>query len=268
LSSEKVDKVLDEILSDSESSFFDSDDDSSGIDDLPVGEAIAVERTEHEDSDSESAAQSVSSAARFTWEDMMNYVGRREQFIGNCGPQNDAKDVTEGTDIFKLFFTQDLVEMIVRETNIYAEQCIVSRDRTIPLRSRMRDWKPVTVDEIYVVLALFILMGIVQKPTLRSYFSRNSVLATPIFTSVISMDRFESICKFIHFNNNDSRDTYQGPPKLFKIYPLVSYLNSKFQNLYIPDQNIAIDESLTLWKGRLSFKQYIPLKSSKFGIKS
>jgi hypothetical protein len=53
LSSEKVDKVLEEILSDSESSFFGSDDDSSGIDDLPVGEAIAIERTEDEDIDSE-----------------------------------------------------------------------------------------------------------------------------------------------------------------------------------------------------------------------
>jgi hypothetical protein len=59
LSSEKVDKVLEEILSDSESSFFDSDDDSSGIDDLPVDEAIAVERKEDEDSDIESAVQFV-----------------------------------------------------------------------------------------------------------------------------------------------------------------------------------------------------------------
>jgi hypothetical protein len=63
----------------------------------------------------------------------------------------------------------------------------------------MRNWKPVTTDEIYVVLALFMLMGIVQKPTLRMYFSRNSVLATPVFGSVISIDRFESICKFMHF---------------------------------------------------------------------
>jgi hypothetical protein len=38
--------------------------------------------------------------------------------------------------------------------------------------------------------------------------------------------------------------------------------------LCIPDQNIAIDESLTPWKERLQFKQYIPLKSLKFGIKS
>jgi hypothetical protein len=41
---EKVDKVLDEILSDSESNFLDSVHYSSGIDDLPVGEAIAMER--------------------------------------------------------------------------------------------------------------------------------------------------------------------------------------------------------------------------------
>jgi hypothetical protein len=46
----------------------------------------------------------LSSAASFTWEDMTNYIGRREQFIGNCGHQNDAKDVTEGANIFKLFF--------------------------------------------------------------------------------------------------------------------------------------------------------------------
>jgi hypothetical protein len=46
----------------------------------------------------------VSSTVRFTWEDMTNYVVRREQFIGNCRPQNDAKYVTEGADIFKLFF--------------------------------------------------------------------------------------------------------------------------------------------------------------------
>ena len=131
----------------------------------------------------------------------------------------------------------------------------------------MRDWKPVTKDEMYVVLALFMLMGIKQKPTLRSYFSENYVLATPIFGSTISMDRFESICNFMHFNSDHVR-TYQGPSKLFKIYRVLSHLNTKFQSLYLPGQNIAIDESLALWRGRLSFRQYIPLKSSKFGIKS
>jgi uncharacterized membrane protein len=45
----------------------------------------------------------------------------------------------------------------------------------------MRDWEPVSEDEIYVVLALFMLMGIVQKPTLQPYFSKNFVLAALVF---------------------------------------------------------------------------------------
>jgi len=132
----------------------------------------------------------------------------------------------------------------------------------------MRDWKPVTKDEMYVVLALFMLMGIIQKRTHRSYFSKNFILTTPIFGSITSMNRFESICNFMHFNNNDHVGTYQGPSKIFKIYPVLSHLNTKFHSLYLPGQNIAIDESLTLWGRKLSFRQYIPLKYSKFRIKS
>jgi len=42
---------------------------------------------------------------------------------------------------------------------------------TVP--GRMLDSKPATnKDEMYVVLALFMLMGIIQKPTLQSYFSK------------------------------------------------------------------------------------------------
>jgi len=69
-----------------------------------------------------------------------------------------------------MFFDDELVEVSVRETNTYAAQKIQARS-FIPLRSRMRDWKPVTKDEMCAVLALFMLMGIIQKPTLRSYFS-------------------------------------------------------------------------------------------------
>ncbi|XP_018400066.1 PREDICTED: piggyBac transposable element-derived protein 4-like [Cyphomyrmex costatus] len=38
-------------------------------------------------------------------------------------------------------------------------------------------------------------------------------------------------------------------------------------NTIIPGQNVCIDESLMLWKGRLVFKQFLPLKRHRFGIK-
>ena len=59
-----------------------------------------------------------------------------------------------------MFFDNELVKLIVRETNTYAEQKLQARS-FIPLRSRMQDWKPVTKDKMYIVLALFMLMGII-----------------------------------------------------------------------------------------------------------
>jgi hypothetical protein len=110
----------------------------------------------------------------------------------------------------------------------------------------MQDWKPVTKEKLYVVRALFMLMGIIQKPTLQSYFSKNSNLVPPNFGCVISMDRLESICNYMHLNNNENTKTHWGPSKLFIIYPALSHLNKKFQGLYLPGKDITIDESLML----------------------
>ena len=60
--------------------------------------------------------------ATFMWEDTTNYVGQREQFVGNCGPQNEAQNETHCAKVFKMFFTDELTELIVHETNIDAEQ--------------------------------------------------------------------------------------------------------------------------------------------------
>jgi hypothetical protein len=60
---------------------------------------------------------------------------------------------------------------------------------------------------------------------------------------------------------------FQGPKKLFKIFPVISHLNNRFQELYLPNQDISVGESLMLWEGHLSFKQYLCLKASKFGIR-
>ncbi|GBL84787.1 PiggyBac transposable element-derived protein 4 [Araneus ventricosus] len=44
-------------------------------------------------------------------------------------------------------------------------------------------------------------------------------------------------------------------------------LMQRFQSTYIPKQDISIDESLIGYKGRLGWKQYIPTKRSRFGVK-
>jgi hypothetical protein len=84
---------------------------------------------------------------------MTNYVGQRENFFDNCGPQNEAQNETHCAKVCKMFFDDELVELIIGETNTYAAQKIQARS-FIPCRSRMRDWKPLNKDEMYVVIAL------------------------------------------------------------------------------------------------------------------
>jgi hypothetical protein len=96
--------------------------------------------------------------------------GQKIQFTGQCEPQKNAECVLEA---FELFFDQHVIDNIVSETNRYAEYCIQST--VLKPRSRMRSWQPVTSDELYVVPGLIMLMGIVQKPTLIYYFSRDAI---------------------------------------------------------------------------------------------
>jgi hypothetical protein len=179
-----------------------------------------------------------------------------------------SKEVQGIVESFELFLNREFVQKIAEETNHYATQFQNSRGRLFPRRSIVHAWKPTTAEEIYILLGLFMLMGIIQKPSLRSYSSTKRMIATPGFGDIITRERLDLPCKFLHFSDNESQNTYQGPPKLFKIFSIISHLNNKFQTLYLPYQNISVDESLTLWKGRLPFKQFLPLKSSKFGIKS
>jgi hypothetical protein len=254
-------EILNRSSDDSDSASSVSSDDSSDneIDDTALADAIINNDSDEEEEESHKT---------FHWEKMDNYVGQRQVFSVTSGPQNEAQNVDEILTSFELFFDPQIIQLIVTETNRYAEQYKNQRGNLFTFRSPVRAWVPVTENEIYTVLGMFLLMGIVQKPTLRSYFSIKRVISTPGFADIMSRDRFELICKFLHFIDNDSLQTYEGPPKLFKIYPILCHLNSKFQSLYLPKQNISIDESLTLWKGRLSFLQYLPLKASKFGIKT
>ena len=48
---------------------------------------------------------------------------------------------------------------------------------------------------------------------------------------------------------------------------LAEALRERCQKVYYPGQNLSVDESLVLFKGRLHFKQFIRTKRARFGIK-
>ena len=168
-------------------------------------------------------------------------------------------------EMMDLFLKYDLLVYIVNCTNERAEQFI--RDNCdIDESSRVLDWRPVTVDEMKKFIGITLLMGIIKKPKIQDYWSTDSLIETPIFSSkeCLSRDRFILILKFLRYSYYPIVDHDR---KISRIEPLLNYVKEVCQEIYIPEKHITVDESLLLWKGRFLYKQYIPNKRSRFGIK-
>ncbi|XP_065647188.1 piggyBac transposable element-derived protein 4-like [Hydra vulgaris] len=76
-------------------------------------------------------------------------------------------------------------------------------------------------------------------------------------------NKFQLMLRFWHFINNED----SGSKRLCKIIGLLDHLNNTMGNIYCPNKNISIDESMMLWKGRLVFRQYVKNKRHKYCIK-
>lgn len=188
-------------------------------------------------------------------------------FTARSGIQVQLPNNAGAGDYLSLFLTDEFYDLLVVQTNLYAAQ--FKRDNpNLPPNSRATAWIETTRNEMKKFLALALLMGIVRKPEVSDYWSTNPLLKGSIFNNVMPRNRFQSILQFLHFAGNSNYDaTDPNHDRLYKVRPVIEYLVSKFKSNYIPEQHISIDEELLLWKGRLVFKQYIPLKRARFGIK-
>ena len=180
---------------------------------------------------------------------------------------DDDNDVTDPLCILKEFITPEVIEMIVRSTNDYAQGVInhppIQEHILKTKRSVFQLWMPVNSDEIWIYFCITFLMGIIQKPNYASYWSTEPIMNTPIFSRLMRRDRFQQIRSMIHF----SQPFVENDDALKKIRELFDHVNRVFGKKFSPDQELCIDEYLSLWKGRLSFRVYIPNKRERYGIK-
>ncbi|GBP05487.1 PiggyBac transposable element-derived protein 4 [Eumeta japonica] len=112
-------------------------------------------------------------------------------------------------------------------------------------------------------------MGYNILPSMELYWSSDPAFRVDEIASTMPYRRFKLILRCLHLNDNSKQPLRSSPDydKLFKIRPLVTLLNSTFQNNANNSSSQSIDESMIVFKGRSSLKQYMPLKPIKRGFK-
>lgn len=171
-------------------------------------------------------------------------------------------DNSKEVDYFISLLTPEIVEFIVQETNRYAGQKL--QTDTLTPSSYLRKWKDTDISEMYVFFALMMLNSCNRKRDMKLQWSTDPLLHTPVFSRTMPRDRFFSILSMLHFSNNEQN---QGTDRLYKVHEVLKRIKRSFSIMFQPFQDLVIDESMVLFKGRLIFKQYIRTKRHRFGIK-
>lgn len=79
--------------------------------------------------------------------------------------------------ILQNFLEADLIDEIVHQTNTYA------------LQQNVRRWKNLSTPELWQFFGLNLLMGIVQKPSIKDYWSTKELISTKFFNKTMSRNR-------------------------------------------------------------------------------
>ena len=115
-------------------------------------------------------------------------------------------------------------------------------------------------------LGLAMFMGLVKYPSISCYWNKKPIYTSDFCSKVMSRNRFQLLLRFVHFADNESPQDSEDP-KLHKVKMLVQMLVQNFKTFQDLSEDIIIDETMIPYRGRLSFKQYIPGKAHKYGVK-
>ena len=163
-------------------------------------------------------------------------------------------------EVFDEFFTADLWETCVVETNRYARQ---HRPAT---SGHMKEWEDVSAAELQQYLGLRILMGWHVLPSYHEYWCADEFSEVRACGKVMPRDRFNAIRSHLHFSDNV--DPLAKTDRLWKIRPVLDCFLERFRAVYTPSQKVCVDESLFRYRGRHHAVQFIPTKRSRYGLKA
>ena len=74
----------------------------------------------------------------------------------------------------------------------------------------MQDWNPNEQTDLIASLALTQTISLVRKNVVKEYWTTSELTETPIFSKVMSRNRFEDIDRCLHFNDNQDTTTIEN----------------------------------------------------------
>eukprot|EP00066_Takifugu_rubripes_P029496 XP_011618762.1 PREDICTED: piggyBac transposable element-derived protein 4-like [Takifugu rubripes] len=166
--------------------------------------------------------------------------------------------VTHTQDIkssFELFIPDSIQEIILDCTNLEGRRVFGER------------WKEMDQTQLHAYFGVLILAGVFRSKGESAESLWDAETGREIFRATMSLENFHIISRIIRFDNRDDRPARWQRDKLGVIRTVWDKWVRRLPLLYNPGPNVTIDEQLMPFRGRCPFRQYLPSKPAKNGIK-
>ena len=130
----------------------------------------------------------------------------------------------------------------------------------MPSKKMLTHAPKITLPMIKKFVGAAIMMGVIRQTSARAYWEGPTRVSQ--ISENISRNDFETVRRFIHFNNNETRipSPQPGYDPLFKIRPIVDKFVEQCRS--VPkEQWLSVDEQMIPFKGASSLKKYNPKKA-------
>lgn len=178
------------------------------------------------------------------------------------GPQGNAKSATNPLASLLCLIDDEMIQHIVFCTNIYIDKI---RNRF----SRDRDAKHTDDIEIKSLLGILYICGVL-KSSRRNVFElwdNSHGTGCELVYVTMSEHRFRFLIRCLRFDDIRDREQRKALDKLAAIRLLFDKFVANSANAFKPSDYLTLDEQLVAFRGRCPFRQYMPKKPAKFGIK-
>ncbi|XP_055914246.1 piggyBac transposable element-derived protein 3-like [Eupeodes corollae] len=184
----------------------------------------------------------------------LELIQEQLSFLGDDDLPNDFLQLETPYQFFSYFFTDEVVDHIRDQTNIYS----VQKDPN----------KPINIEAIDVrqFVGVVLYTSVVRILNVRNYWSDK--MGITIIKETMPLKKFERLRQTFHFNDNSKMLPYTQPgsDRLYKVRPLIEKLNKRFSTVVL-ERYLAVDEQMCSTKARSILKQYMPAKPHKWGFK-
>ena len=267
---ERIQRMLEECDSPSE-----PDDDSEGESDLVEEDEVVPDSDCHEtDSDDlqDEPPKKVPRCGGWLgkdkntwWQEKVPKTASRTQpqniFRERPGPKGLALNAKTPIDFWGLFISPEIIDLLVQKTNVVIQEKRLNYKQSTKARDS-------DITEMKAFLGLVLLAGIYHsnRMNLDDLWNPDGT-GVEIFRLTMSLHRFRFLLCCLRFDDKATRLARREFDKLAPIRELFSIFVENCLKNYTPSAFVTIDEMLIAFRGKCPFRQYIPNKPAKYGIK-